>query len=662
MPHARRSALAVLSVAAALVSTLTLTSVEPALAQTQPPPLEGPTSATGEYTPVTPTRILDTRTGTGRGGTVAPVGEKQVIDVAVTGVGGVPAANVSAVVINVTITNSTLGGFLTIWPSGAAQPLASNINFVPGQTVANLATVAVGSGGRVAVFNHGGTVDVIFDVVGSYASPGGTAGSRFHSLSPRRILDTRNGTGASGPVGNHSSIKLTVAGAGIPSNITAVTINVTAADTTADGYATVYPDDVSVPLASNLNFGSGQVVPNLVIVRVPANGTIDFYNQNGTTHFVADLVGYYDNDRSSESSRFYPLAPARIMDTRVFPGAVPPNFSYRIAVAGYGGVPANGVGAVVMNVTVTQPSAAGYVTLYPDGTSPPLASNLNFVPGQTVANLAAVKVASGAVDVYNFMGFTDVIADVAGYFSQISFAFDTCEAPPTSSMAAWRASSPYAAIGVYIGGGLRACPNTAFETPTWVSTVVSQGWRLLPLYVGLQAPCTNFLYRINPVNAVSAGQVAADDAVNQANKSGISPGAPIYFDLEGYPTTDLPASDPNHCVYSAAVNSQAVKDFLRGWVTQLHARGFRAGLYSSLDSGIRDEVAAALAGDVAVDAVWIALWNGTPNLFGFPSPQLPDTVFVNHQRIHQYQGGHNETWGGVTMNVDTSVVDAPTYP
>jgi hypothetical protein len=302
-----------------------------------------------------------------------------------------------------------------------------------------------------------------------------------------------------------------------------------------------------------------------------------------------------------------------------------------------------------MNTTVTQPTAPSYLTVYPQGIPTPVASNLNFEPAQTVANLLITHMSqSGFVSLFNREGSTHVVGDIAGYFSEVTFGFDACDAPPVTTMAAWKAASPYTAAGIYIGGGLRACAQSRLNA-NWVSTVVGQGWKLIPTYVGLQAPCTTYRAVINPGIAESQGVVAADDAADKAVALGINGPAPIYFDMEFY--------DRN-----VAGCSLGVQQFIAGWVTRLHQRGFTAGLYSSLNAGIVDQYGAYQKGMPIVDALWIAAWAIPPNadLYGFPG--LGDQYWAAHQRIRQYIGGHDETWGGVTLNIDTNVIDGPLAP
>jgi hypothetical protein len=467
-----------------------------------------------------------------------------------------------------------------------------------------------------------------------------------------REFDTRTGEGgfASTPLSPNETRQFSVFGKnGVPNGATAIALNVTASAPLGESFLTVYPDGPR-PLASNLNYSTGVTVANLVIVRLPPSGIIDFYNQNGFVHVVADLAGWYDGNRTTETGRFVPLAPTRLFDTRDTGSPLGSGETRVFPVAGHGGVPTAGTGTVVMNVTATAPTTSGYVTVHPDGTYPTPTSTLNFAPGQVVPNLVYGRLGtSGNIRIYNFAGSTQVIGDVAGYFTEVTFGFDTCETPSVNQMSAWRLASPYTSIGIYIGGVNRACANTALNSTTWFNTVAGQGWRFIPIYVGLQAPCSGFAQRIDPANAFYPGIAAADDAVSRATAAGLPGGVPIYLDMEYY----------NYTITSC---SNAVRSFVQGWVTQLHARGYRAGFYSSLAGGIADMVGAVNAGYTPVDAIWIAAWNGTPNIYGFSPQYLPDQNWVFAQRIHQYNGGHDETWGGVTLNIDNNAVFGPLAP
>jgi outer membrane protein assembly factor BamB len=366
----------------------------------------------GSYHPLTPARILDTRSS-------SPIGSGQSIDVQVAGAGGVPATGAAAAVLNVTVTQPTASGYLTVYPAGAGRPVASNLNFVAGQTVPNLVEVALGTSGKVTAFNFSGSTQVVFDVAGWVATPPPGTDGRFNPLPPARILDTRNGTGGfTGPLGTSSSIDVQVTGQGtVPATgVAAVVLNVTATSPTTGGYLTVFPTGATRPLASNLNFLAGQTVPNRVIVKVGTGGKVSFYNFNGNTDVVADVGGWFTDATSTAGGTvFSGITPARLLDTRAgSPVASGATLTQQVAGAL---VPATAK-AVVMNVTVTNTTAPSYLTVWPDATTRPVASDLNWVAGQTVPNLVIVQLsANGVVDVYNFQGTTDVVMDVVGWYS-----------------------------------------------------------------------------------------------------------------------------------------------------------------------------------------------------------------------------------------------------
>jgi hypothetical protein len=219
---------------------------------------------------------------------------------------------------------------------------------------------------------------------------------------------------------------------------------------------------------------------------------------------------------------------------------------------------------------------------------------------------------------------------------------DACSAPNTTRMAAWGAS-PYHALGVYIGGTNMACsqPNL---TAAWVAQEWAAGWHLIPTYVGLQAPGNSCgCAAISASQAAAQGVAAAVDAVIHAQAIGIGAGNPIYDDMESYS--------------AGGTATTAVLAFLQGWATQLHAEGYLAGVYSSTDSGIPDLVSQATTGYVEPDDIWLAHWNG---LKSTSDPAVPSLYWADNQRIHQYRGGHNETYGGVTINVDNDYLDGAT--
>jgi hypothetical protein len=293
--------------------------------------------------------------------------------------------------------------------------------------VPNLVIAPVGSNGKVDVYNGSpGTTHLVADVAGYFLAGIPTLPGTFGSLAPARLLDTRSGVGApTGAVAGSGTVSLQVAGqGGVPAaGVSAVVLNVTVASPTASGYVTVYGNGTPRPTASNLNYVAGQVVPNLVIAPVGSDGKVDLYNGSpGTTHLVADVSGYFLSGTPGIAGTLGSLAPARLLDTRsglgAPTGAVAPGGTVSLQVAGQGGVPASGVSAVVLNVTVAAPTASGYVSVYGDGTTRPLVSSLNYVAGQVVPNLVIAPVGSnGKVALYNGSpGTTHLIADVAGYY------------------------------------------------------------------------------------------------------------------------------------------------------------------------------------------------------------------------------------------------------
>ncbi|MGW1173080.1 right-handed parallel beta-helix repeat-containing protein, partial [Kitasatospora sp. NPDC002543] len=328
------------------------------------------------FTPAGPTRLLDTRAPIGVPAAQA-VPAWGTVDLPVTGVAGVPASGVTAVTMNVTVTEPQADGHLTVYPHGDEAPNASNLNWPAGRTIPNLVTVPV-KDGKVSFHNaSGGTVHLIADLAGYYSPKG----SLFHAQGPTRLLDTRApiGVPAAQAVPAWGTVDLSVAGvAGVPaSGVTAVTMNVTVTEPQADGHLTVYPHGDEAPNASNLNWPAGRTTPNLVTVPVK-DGKVSFHNASGgTVHLIADLAGYY----SAEGKVTYrPTGPIRILDTRtdtwsesgVRPaGTVPAWGTVDIPAGDY-----PNIAALTLNVTVTEPGAEGHLTVYPHGDAAPNASNL----------------------------------------------------------------------------------------------------------------------------------------------------------------------------------------------------------------------------------------------------------------------------------------------
>lgn len=371
------------------------------------------------FNAVAPQRLLDTRNGIGA--PKAPVGPGQVITLAVRGAGGVPA-DADAVVLNVTAVEPSVGGYITVWPTGIAQPGVSNLNTEANKNVPNLVATRIGADGSVSFFNAFGTVQLLADVVAW-----SRADNHFTSVAPQRILDTRGGLGISHALAANETADLTVAGvAGLPATgVGVVVLNVTATRPTATSYLTVFPTGSPKPNASNLNMLAGQNVPNLVFASVGTNGKVSIFNASGTTDVLADLVGWIPS-----GGAFLSLNPTRVMDTRTGTGtyglatdttttlAKPlgklpvgrVDLDFRSLYAAYGAI-----AAYALNVTVVEPTVDGYLTVWPAGSPQPNASSLNFRAGEIVANSVLMSPGTGGrISLAIPAGATHVIVDLVG--------------------------------------------------------------------------------------------------------------------------------------------------------------------------------------------------------------------------------------------------------
>jgi hypothetical protein len=212
----------------------------------------------------------------------------------------------------------------------------------------------------------------------------------------------------------------------------------------------------------------------------------------------------------------------------------------------------------------------------------------------------------------------------AGATEYTGKGFDACTAPSSAAMSAWK-SSPYRAVGIYIGGANRACsqPNL---TASWVSARSKAGWHFLPTYLGPQADSGQLSA------PASQAVAAAKDAVTKAKALGLGTGNVIYYDMEAFPSAQ----------------ETKVLTFLSAWTKQLHAEGYKSGVYSSSASGIVD-LARNVKKYTMPDAIWDALWNGAANT---ADPAIAANQWDHKQRAHQYRGGANATYGGHTINID----------
>ncbi len=374
------------------------------------------------FTSLAPRRILDSRPASVVGPYSTPWTGGQTREVTVTGgLSGVPA-DAQAVALNVTVTGTSASSYLAVWPKGADQPVASNLNWQPGWTIPNAVTVKIGDGGKVNIYNNNGSADVVIDVVGYYRE--GTGGG-LTSLAPVRIQDSRPASQVgpfATPWGGGITRSVTVTGGttGVPADADSVVLNVTATGTTASSYLTVWPKGADQPVASSLNWQPGRTIPNAVTVKVGSGGQIDVFNNNGNVHVVIDVVGYF---KAGTGAEFHPQAPVRIQDSRSGSQVGPYSTAWgqgvtrNVTVTGLpADVPTNAT-AVLLNVTVTGTTGSSFLSIWPDGVSQPLASSLNWQPGWTIPNAVTVKVGTaGRIKVFNNIATAHVVADVAGWY------------------------------------------------------------------------------------------------------------------------------------------------------------------------------------------------------------------------------------------------------
>jgi hypothetical protein len=387
------------------------------------------TTAGSDYTAYGPTRVLDTRYG--NGAPKAPVKARSVTQVTFAGNGGIPK-DVTAVVLNVTVTEPTAAGDIVVYGDGTARPSTSNVNFVKGQTVPNQVIAPVGADGKVDFYNAStGTTDLIADVAGYFTY---TPSSGYSALTPYRLVDTRYGTGEpKRPLAGKSSFTVQIAGndgGKLPSSgITAVALNVTSTASQGAGFLTAYADGTNTPTASNVNFTAGQTIANSVITPVGSDGKIRIFNGSAKpTAVVVDVVGYYS---AASVSAYVPIDPTRIVDTRqsyspVY-GPLPGGAYIYVSL----GVANGSVTGFVLNATVTETTSSGDLIVSPDSNtlaayqnktavwpSHPSASTLNWTKGETVPNLAqASGGANGIVDFWNSSsGSIALVVDMFGLY------------------------------------------------------------------------------------------------------------------------------------------------------------------------------------------------------------------------------------------------------
>jgi len=377
----------------------------------------GTGSLSGRFVPFGPVRLLDTR----ELGHALADGDTFLLGVG--GIAGVPA-NATAVVVNLTATDTTGPGFVTAYPSALDRPTVSNLNIPgPGATVANLAVVPLAADGTLSLYAERAT-HLVVDVAGYWVPAATAAAGRLGATAPVRLVDSRDGTGGvSGPLPPGGSVDVQVRGvAGVPDDASAVVFTLTATDTAGPGWFSARPAGTPFQSTSNLNATApGQTIANLVVVPIGADGRVTLSAQTGG-HVVVDVSGWFSGSATPAGSDglYVPVVPRRLLDTREGGARLGGEPGQELAVAGRGGVPAGGAAAaVVANVTATDGTGPGYVTVWPAGQLRPLASTLNVTaPGETVPNLALSALGDGRLGLYASDGAgVHAVVDVAGWFT-----------------------------------------------------------------------------------------------------------------------------------------------------------------------------------------------------------------------------------------------------
>jgi hypothetical protein len=386
-----------------------------------------PIGPEGEYVPVVPFRVYDTREADGP---KMGSGTGAIRTVKVAGKGSVPTSGVSAVVLNITAINPTAtAGNLRVYPADGSVPNTVTVTYRLGETVANLTEVNVSGGngansGSVKIFNSAGTVHVAVDVVGYFSDgrQGSPEGDHFFEAGPKRVVDTRNGVGtADAPMtAGETGIRTfdLHADSAVPDDATAVVVNVTATSAPKSGYVSLYPADATRPGVSNINVRAGQTVANLAVVKLGGGtsstlGKIKAFSSGGT-HLILDLVGYYSAVEGG--AKFKGVSPARLATTvggtKLAAGAI-----RSFKVAGVGPVPGPSVvRSVVIAVQAVNPEKLGFLQVWPSGAAP-TTSVVNFPAGRNTLNLVVADIdENGFIKVRNgSQGATHVIIDVVGY-------------------------------------------------------------------------------------------------------------------------------------------------------------------------------------------------------------------------------------------------------
>jgi hypothetical protein len=368
-----------------------------------------------QFVPLTPCRVVDTRNADGTFGGPAIGGNSfRSFPLSLSGNPCAIPSSAIAYSLNVTVLPQTTLGYLTIWPSGEGQLIVSTMNSPDGRIKANAAIVPAGMpSGSVSVYVTN-TTNVILDIDGYFAAP--TQGSlQFYTLTPCRIVDTRNGQ-EHGMLQAGVERDYTIAGTcGVPSSAMAYSFNVTVLPARGGlDYLTVWPQGESQPVVSTLNDNTGTVVANAAIVPAGSKNATAFYAHSNATNLLVDVNGYFAAP-GTDGLSLYPVTPCRVLDTRQNNGQ-PFSGEKIVNIEGSACAPPANAAAYIFNATVVPPGPMLFLSLWPDGESQPTVSTLNAEDGFITSNMAIVPTLNGSIDAYA-AALTQLLLDISGYFA-----------------------------------------------------------------------------------------------------------------------------------------------------------------------------------------------------------------------------------------------------
>jgi hypothetical protein len=390
-------------------------------------PAPEPISSGTTFVSITPSRLLDTRSGNttidGQSAGIGPYQALTVTPVKVAGRAGIPNDAIAAA-LNIIAINPSGDGFITVFPCGTSVPITTNINFFRGAIISNMVISKLGTDGSVCIYSNV-TTDVVIDINGAFPA---VSTQSFTNINPVRVLETRpgnytndgryNGIGRLAP---GSITQLDLANRlGIPNDVSAVSLNIIAITPQADGYLTVFPcDGGGVPNTSTVAYRAGKIISNATIAKV-VGGKVCIYTLSAVD-VVVDLSGAFKNVTSFKS-----VAPARLLETRPGNNTVDGQQNgigtraggsiTEVQVTGRAGIPADAIAAVV-NVTAVNTQAPGYMTVFPCGKPVPTATNVNYdSAGAIISNTVISQLGSGKICIYTLSS-SDIVVDVTGVFT-----------------------------------------------------------------------------------------------------------------------------------------------------------------------------------------------------------------------------------------------------